>query len=111
MGKNVVFKEVITEWTENKKMAYRFEIDPDLIPNDALDKHVKIGGEYFAPLTGFYQITPLPNGKSQLTLSTTIRDNTNFGIYSRIWGEFIFGDFHSSLLELMKSRSEKAQVN
>ncbi|MBU2988322.1 hypothetical protein KO525_02900 [Psychrosphaera sp. B3R10] len=106
--KNVVFKEVITEWTENKKMAYRFEIDPDLIPNDALDKHVKIGGEYFAPLTGSYQITPLPNGKSQLTLSTTIRDNTNFGIYSRIWGEFIFGDFHSSLLELMKSRSEKS---
>ncbi|WP_269815532.1 hypothetical protein [Algibacillus agarilyticus] len=33
-------------------MYYRFEIDPDLIPDDALDHHVKRGGEYFSPLYG-----------------------------------------------------------
>jgi hypothetical protein len=43
---------------------------------------------------------------SELIISTTVQDNTNFGVYSRIWGEFIFRDFHTSLLKLMKARAE-----
>jgi hypothetical protein len=104
--KGVKFDEVITEWKVNEKMSYRFDIDPDVIPDTSLDKHVKLGGAYFSPLTGFYKIKYLTDGKSELTLSTTVQDNTNFGVYSRIWGEFIFRDFHTSLLKLMKTRSE-----
>jgi hypothetical protein len=104
--KGVKFNEVITEWSINQRMSYRFEIDPDTIPDRSLDKHVKLGGNYFSPLTGFYKINHLENGKSELILSTTVQDNTNFGVYSRIWGEFIFRDFHTSLLKLMKARAE-----
>ena len=105
--KGVVFKEVITQWSEGKVMAYNFDINPDLIPDNSLDKHVKLGGEYFSPLSGKYEIEPLlQSGKSILKLSTTVRDDTNFGVYSRFWGEFIFSDFHHSLLGLIKQRSE-----
>ena len=105
--KGVVFKEVITQWSEEKIMAYNFDIDPNLIPDDSLDKHVKLGGEYFSPLSGKYEIEPSQqSGKSILKLSTTVRDDTNFGIYSRLWGELIFSDFHNSLLGLIKQRSE-----
>lgn len=106
--KNVVFKEVITDWQPNKQMLYQFDIDPDLIPDNALDKHVKLGGEYFSPLYGGYYLASTADGQTTLTLKTTVEDNTNFTIYSRLWGEFIFQDFHNSLLKLMKSRAEKA---
>jgi hypothetical protein len=103
----VVFKEVITDWQPRKQMLYQFDIDPDLIPDNALDKHVKLGGEYFSPLYGGYYLTPTANGQTMLTLKTTVEDNTNFTIYSRLWGEFIFQDFHNSLLKVIKNRAEK----
>ena len=110
--KGVVFKEVITEWSKGKRMAYDFDIDPDVIPDDSLDKHVKLGGEYFSPLSGKYEIeTSQQSGKSILKLSTIVRDDTNFGVYSRFWGELIFSDFHDSLLGLIKNRSEKVYYN
>lgn len=103
----ITFKEIITVWQVGKKMAYNFEIDPRLIPDDSLDKHVKLGGEYFAPISGQYQITPSTTpGVNILSLSTILRDDTNFGIYSRIWGELIFSDFHHSLLRLIKNRAQ-----
>jgi hypothetical protein len=105
--KNVVFKEVITAVAEEKLMAYDFDIDPDLIPDDSLDKHVKLGGDYFSPVSGKYEIIPSQKyGKSILKLSTIVRDDTNFGIYSKLWGELIFRDFHNLLLVLIKNRSE-----
>lgn len=104
--KGVVFKEVITDWTPSKRMAYTFDIDPEAIPDNVLDQHVKLGGEYFSPIVGEYLITNGRSGNTILHLKTTLRDNTNFGIYSRIWGEVIFQDFHMSLLKLMKHRSE-----
>lgn len=102
----VVFREVITSWQSNKQMTYSFDIDPDVIPDHALDKHVKLGGEYFSPLTGGYYISENAEGNTVLTLKTTLIDNTNFGVYSRVWGELIFSDFHKSLLKLMKLRAE-----
>lgn len=109
--KGVSFREVITSWEPNKKMTYSFDIDPDAIPDHALDKHVKLGGEYFSPLNGGYYLSEDHAGNTILTLKTRLIDNTNFGFYSRIWGELIFRDFHISLLKLMKSRAEKFTYN
>lgn len=105
--KGVIFKEVITSWEPCKKMTYSFDIDPAVIPDYALDKHVKLGGEYFSPLNGGYYLSEDSAGNTVLTLKTRLLDNTSFGVYSRIWGELIFQDFHMSLLKLMKSRAEK----
>ncbi len=106
--KGVLFREVITSWEPNKKMTYSFDIDPEAIPDHALDKHVKLGGKYFSPLDGGYYLSEDDSGNTVLTLKTKLIDNTNFGVYSRIWGELIFRDFHYSLLKLMKSRAEKS---
>lgn len=107
----VVFKEVITSWQPGEKMTYYFDIDPELIPDHALDKHVKLGGEYFTPLNGGYYLSEDLAGNTVLALKTTLVDNTGFGVYSRVWGELIFRDFHTSLLKLMKSRAEKFTHN
>jgi hypothetical protein len=84
--KGVVFREVITSWEPGKKMTYSFDIDPELIPDHALDKHVKLGGEYFSPLDGGYYLLEDDSGNTVLTLKTRLIDNTSFGVYSRIWG-------------------------
>ncbi|MFS1703443.1 hypothetical protein [Alteromonas sp. AMM-1] len=105
--KGVVFEEVITVWEPAKQMAYQFKIDPERIPDHALDKHVKLGGEIFSPLYGAYTLEPTPEGYTRLTLSTTLEDNTNLGWYSRVWGKVIFHDFHVMLLGLMKQRAEQ----
>ncbi|MFT2089441.1 hypothetical protein [Paraglaciecola sp. 2405UD69-4] len=105
--KGVIFREVITSWKPEREMTYSFDIDPEAIPDDVLDKHIKLGGEYFSPLNGGYYLSTDHNGNTVLTLKTRLVDNTNFGFYSRIWGELIFKDFHNSLLKLMKSRAEQ----
>ena len=61
----------------------------------------------FEPIEGEYLITEDEQDQTVLHLKTTVVDHTNFGIYSRIWGEIIFQDFHMSLLKLMKIRSER----
>jgi hypothetical protein len=108
--KNVIFKEVITQWVPNQSMQYSFDIDPNKIPDQALDQHVKLGGEFFSPMYGGYDIKKTKHGVV-LSLKTTLRDNTNFGLYSRYWGELIFQDFHNTLLELIKNRAEENKGN
>ena len=108
--KGVVFQEIITAWEPAERMAYRFDIDPEQIPDTALDKHVKMGGELFSPLYGSYHLQLTPEGHTLLTLSTTLNDNTNLGGYSRFWGRVIFHDFHYMLLRLMKHRAEQHTV-
>ncbi len=108
--KGVVFQEIITAWEPAERMAYRFDINPEQIPDTALDKHVKMGGELFSPLYGSYHLQLTPEGHTLLTLITTLTDNTNLGGYSRFWGRVIFHDFHYMLLRLMKQRTEQHTV-
>lgn len=108
--KGVEFQEVITRWEPGVVMAYDFLIDPQRIPDDALDRHVKLGGEYFSPLRGKYELREIAANRTELSLSTVVRDNTRFGLYSRVWVQLIFSDFHDSLLQLMKERSENLRA-
>ncbi len=107
--KGIVFNEIITQWQPNKVLAFDFDIDPSQIPDSALDNHVKLGGDYFSPLYGGYYISSDKAGNTVLTLKTTLKDNTSFGVYSRLWGEAIIADFHIALLKMMKSRAEQSQ--
>ncbi|MGL4767150.1 MAG: hypothetical protein ACRCV6_03600 [Formosimonas sp.] len=106
--KDVVFQEKITQWDENRSMTYDFIIDPNQIPPDALDEHVRMGGEYFGPLHGGYTLQALPDGSTKLTLRTVVRDSTHFGWYSQAWGQAVFHDFHQGVLRVIKNRSEAA---
>lgn len=106
--RQVRFEEIITHWQAEEQLAYRFQFDHYPIPSHALDQHVQLGGEYFSPLSGAYQLRPDPQEGTWLSLSTSIEDRTHFGPYSRLWGELVFHDFHKLLLQLMKRRTETA---
>ena len=104
--KSVQFKEVVTQWQPPHRLSYDFDIPPNSIPRDALDRHVEIGGEYFTVVSGGYTIRPLNAGQCEVTLQTTYANRSNLKLYGNLWGDFVFDDFHRSILRLIKQRAE-----
>ncbi|HEY4560792.1 MAG TPA: hypothetical protein VIG54_08655, partial [Lysobacter sp.] len=105
--KDVVFDERVTDWVPERRLAYRFEIDPRRVPARAFDEHVRLGGRYYALRDGSYTLQPRRDGGTDLTLTTTIVDLSRTGSYGRAWGRFVFGDFHGVLLDLLRNRAER----
>lgn len=105
--KGVQFKEVVTQWQPPYRLSYDFDIPPGSIPRDALDRHVEIGGEYFTVVAGGYTIRPLSAERCEVTLETTYANRSNLKLYGDLWGDFVFGDFHRSILRLIKHRAER----
>jgi hypothetical protein len=104
--KGVQFKEVVTQWQPPYQLSYDFDIPPNSIPRAALDRHVEIGGEYFTVVRGGYTILPLSAQQCEVTLQTTYANRSNLKLYGDLWGDFVFGDFHRSILRLIKRRAE-----
>lgn len=106
--RGVSFKEEITEWQRPQSLRYKFIIEANSIPADALDRHVELGGEYFTVVDGGYKVKFLGDGKTKLTLSTRYQNKSHLKLFGNLWGDFVLNDFHYSILGLMKNRSEKA---
>ncbi len=105
--KGVEFGERITEWNPNISVAWEFEINPEKIPPKALDEHVKLGGKFWTVVKGEYNISEVSMDRSKLELRTLYRNNTSWLLpYAQIWSDFLLDDFQSSILNLIKVRSE-----
>jgi len=105
--KNVWFQEIITDWRTAQAMHYEFHIPKGAIPREALDSHVEMGGEYFDLVDGGYDLKRLPDGSTELSLSTRFKNKSSLQLYGNIWGRVVLKDFHRSILGLMKSRAER----
>jgi hypothetical protein len=105
--KGVQFKEVVTQWQPPYRLSYDFDIPPGSVPRDALDRHVEIGGEYFTVVSGGFTIRPLSAGQCEVTLQTTYANRSHLKLYGDLWGDFVFDDFHQSVLRLIKGRAER----
>lgn len=105
--KNVWFQEVITDWTPGQSLHYKFHIPPGGIPRDALDEHVEIGGEHFDLIDGGYDLRAMPDGGTELSLTTRFVNKTRLKTYVDLWAKLVFKDFHRSILGLMKKRAEE----
>lgn len=105
--KGVQFKEVVTQWQPPYRLSYDFDIPPNSVPRDAFDRHVEIGGEYFTVVSGSYTIRPLSAERCEVTLQTTYANRSNLKLYGDLWGDFVFDDFHQSILRLIKHRAER----
>ena len=104
--KGLKFKEVVTRWDEGVGFEYDIIVNPDDIPPNTLDEHVIIGGQYFDAVSGSYSIRELDESTQEVTLSSTYRITSTVNFYGKYWTDFIFDDFHKTILEVVKSRSE-----
>lgn len=109
----VVFREVVTEWAENRALA--FTIDPGAVPPETFDQHVAVGGPYFDVLDGRYVIEPISPAadgapRVRLRLASTHRLSTTFNGYTRLWTDLFMRDIQQAILDVIRDRAEGAAV-
>ena len=103
----LIFRETVTEYVDNKKMAFSIKANTYEIPSTTLDEHILIGGDYFDVLDGTYELEKLDNGKHRLHLYSHFKMNTTFNFYAGWWGKWIMKDIQNNILKVEKERSEK----
>ncbi|OZC04764.1 hypothetical protein BSZ36_15175 [Rubricoccus marinus] len=108
----VVFIETVTEWEENRALA--FTISAEDVPPTTFDTHVAVGGPYFDVLDGRYVIEPLApeagRERVRLRLASTHRLETRFNGYTRLWTDLFMRDIQQNILAVVKARSEASGV-
>jgi hypothetical protein len=104
-GDDVHFREMITAFEQNKRIAWDFAFPEGWVADGIEDPHVKVGGRYFNVISGEYILEDL--GRStRLVLTTRTYDNSGLGAYAEFWHHFFFEDFHEVILDLVKMRTE-----
>ncbi|MGX5172568.1 hypothetical protein ACUR5C_00910 [Aliikangiella sp. IMCC44653] len=104
--KGVRFQEKITDIINHKRLAYKVIVEQESMKIAALDTHIVIGDQYFDVISGFYRLDTI-GGKTLLTLSTKYRMTSKVNWYGSLWANFVLDDFHTSVLGLIKNRTEK----
>lgn len=100
------FEEAVTEWTPGEGFAFDIRVDPQSI-GSTLDRHVRVGGEYFDVLEGRFRIERAGRGVV-LHLTSRHRLATRFNAYAGLWTDAIMRDIHRTVCAVVKRRSEAA---
>ena len=103
----VHFREIIKECESSRLLVYDVDVSPARAALRRLDTHVVIGDRYFNITEGRYALIPLPNGRTELQLSTSYRITTRINMYGRFWADQTLDDFHNVVLALIKQRAER----
>jgi hypothetical protein len=108
MGKGIQFKQVVTDWTENRFVRWKYRFTDQSFPAGALDDHVRIGGKYFDLIDTSYSLVPLNERTTQLTISMTYRVSTDFNWYADPIARLLIGNFEDVILDFYRNRAVKA---
>lgn len=104
-GRDVRFRERITEWRPGARIGWRFIFD-DIQGWRFTDRHLMPDSAYFRVTTGGYRMEKLGEGRTRLIITTRYWIRTPVNLYSRLWGELFLGDLENNLLALVKHRAE-----
>jgi hypothetical protein len=105
-SKGLVFKEVVLEYADQKKMHFSITANPHDIPSTTMDKHVVIGGDYFDVLDGTYELEQLSDSVYRLHLYSHFTLKTTFNFYASWWAGWIMKDIQNNILRVIQTRSE-----
>lgn len=106
-GKGIRFEEVITHWEQDRYLRWNFKFSPTSIPK-AVEAHIKVDSDYLGLDYGEYRLEPLSENRTRLVLTTRYRIATPINLYCDLWGHVFLNDFHSIVLNVIKTRSETA---
>jgi len=102
----LTFKETVTTWERNKRVAFNITVIPSSIRKTVFDQHI-LKGDHFTFLNASYDLEPLGGSQTKLTLSSTYQLDTNINGYSSFWGQRLLADFQERLLEVIKNRCDE----
>ena len=101
----IAFDEPITDWQENRRIAWTYAFAPDSFPPNTLDEHVLIGGRYFDLVDTAYQLVP-EDGGTRLEIVVGYRVSTGFNWYAAPAGRLLVDDAARAILRFYKRRAE-----
>ncbi|MFZ6819434.1 hypothetical protein [Undibacterium sp. Ji22W] len=103
--RGVRFEEEITEWQENRRIAWKYLFTPESFPSGSLDDHVVIGGQYFDIEDTSYTLSPEGSG-TRLTVQVGTRVSTHFNWYADFCARYLVGDTAETILNFYKQRAQ-----
>ncbi len=106
-SRGLVFKEVVLEYADQKKMHFSITANPHDIPSTTMDKHVVIGGDYFNVLDGTYELQRLNDSVYRLHLYSHFTMRTTFNFYASWWAGWIMKDIQNNILQVIQTRCER----
>jgi hypothetical protein len=109
MGKGVHFDQVVMRIDAPALLECTYRFAEDSFPPQALDDHVRIGGEYFDVESTSYALEPDARG-TRLTISMRYRVSTAFNWYAEPLARFLVGDFERVILDFYRTRSEQFPI-
>ncbi len=105
--KGVRFQEHITTSVANRFLEWRFVFHrPETLA--AIDPNIHPQSRTLFLEKGSYHLIPEPDGRTRVILTTTYHMKTPINGYLRFWGALFLNDFQSSVLAVIKARSEAA---
>ncbi|HXD76810.1 MAG TPA: hypothetical protein VN616_03330 [Puia sp.] len=105
-SKGLVFREVVLDYTDRKKMHFSITANPHDIPSTTMDRHVVIGGDYFNVLDGTYELQELNDSVFRLHLYSHFTLNTHFNFYASWWAGWIMKDIQNNILQVIATRCQ-----
>jgi uncharacterized protein YndB with AHSA1/START domain len=105
MGSGIHFDQIATEWQPNRHVRWTYRFAEDSFPPNALDDHVRIGGDYFDLRDTEYTLTPVGDA-TELRVRMRYRVSTQFNWYAAPLAEFLMGNFEDVILAFYARRAE-----
>lgn len=99
------FTETITEYDENRLIAFSIAVDSTSTSNKVFQKHV-LEGNYFTFNNATYKLTPLADGSIKLSLTSEYNLTSTVNFYGKFWADIMIKDFQDRLLEVIAARCE-----
>lgn len=109
MGKGISFDQLVVDWQPAHLVRFEYRFTRDSFPPQALDDHVRIGGQYFDLRDTEYLLLPTAEG-TRLTVQISYRVSTHFNWYARLVARVLVGNFERTALDFYARRAE-AVVN
>lgn len=106
--RGVQFEEQVQANHKPYLLSWNYQFDTNSFPKGSLDDHVEVGGKYFDLLKTDYQLEQVDAKTTKLILTIDYRVSTEFNWYSRLWVNYILGEFSDVVMSIHKHRLEKS---
>ena len=107
-GNAIHFEERITRIESGRTIAWQFAF-PDNSVQQYTDRHISPDGPVLRIGSGQYELQRLSAHSTKIRLTMQYQMRSRFGGYLAQWGELLFGDVETNVLEIVKHRVEATQ--
>jgi len=104
-GPDVRFEERILESSHESSLRWTFVFTDNSV-RDHTDRHIAPDGMHLTIREGSYRLTPLPGGRTKVTLTTRFDLRSPVNWYAAWWGEWLLRDIQGNVLQVIKDRVE-----